>query len=209
MWSQTESILQETFLRENFSAVFFSFFLAVLRVEFDFYSDCVSGSEGLHRDVSVPLVRKGCGLLHPMARCNFTESDNMKNMDWVQREPSHVLDRHEQILWFFCCWFSQVIVSTPQAVDRGLTDRRRRRACHCWQPKARSLWEAHGEWVSIGMETQVYFISLPKCKGESAWEPQRKRDRERRRERPGPLKASVVSSGDGQPKHLRAVWMAF
>ena len=102
-------------------------------------------------------------------------------MFWIDVNKSCVFDR------FHCCWFSQVIVSTPRAADRGLTDRRHRHACHCWQPNARSLWEAHGERVSIGMETQVYFISLPKCKGESAWETQRKRDRERQARPPQSL----------------------
>lgn len=72
-------------------------------------------------------------------------------------------------------------MSAPRAADGGLIDRQRRHACRCWQPKARSLCRAHGEWVSIGMETQVYFISLPRCKGESAWETQREREMERER----------------------------
>lgn len=123
-----------------------------------------------------------------MSRCNFTESANMKNMDLAQCEPSHVLVPHEQIPCFdrfFCCWFSQVIVSTPRAADRSLIDRRCRRARHRWQPKARSLWKsAKRKKMSIGMETQVYFICLPKCKGESAWETHmRERDGERQSQR--------------------------
>lgn len=70
-------------------------------------------------------------------------------MFWIGMNKSHVFDR------FFCCWFTQVVVSTPRAADRSLTDRQCRRACHCWQPKARSLWKAQRERVSIGMETQV------------------------------------------------------
>jgi len=103
----------------------------------------------------------------------------------------------------------QVIVSVPGAADTNLTDVLFKTACHCCQPRARSLWKAHRGRVSIGMETQVYFISLPKCKGESAQETKRKGVRKRGRERPEALRAAVVSCGDGQSKHLRAVWMTF
>lgn len=139
-----------------------------------------ASGEGLHRDVSLPLVSNGCGPRRHAATLQnliiwkiWTGRRVSQAVFRIGMNKSHVFDR------FFCCWFSQVIVSTPQAADRSLTDRLCRHACHCWQPKARSLRKAHGERVSIGMEMQVYFISLPKCKGESAWETRRKRDRER------------------------------
>lgn len=83
----------------------------------------------------------------------------------------------------------------------GPTDRRCSHMRRCWHPKVRCLWEAPREQMSIGMETQVYFFDLPKCRGESAWET------ERRRDRPGHFKASVCSSDDSRPKQFRAVQM--
>lgn len=131
----------------------------------------------------------------------FTESDSMKKngqgaVFWINMNTSNVFDR------FVCCWLSQVIVSMPLGGWQR-PDRQTVQACMpLLTPKARSLWKAHRERVSIGIETQVYFFSA--CQNAKGREHERHRDRER-----GHLKASVVSSGGGQPKHFRAVRMGF
>lgn len=114
---------------------------------------------------------------------NITQSDNTEiwsalrvSQFWIDMNKSSVFD------WFFCCWFSQVIVSVPGAADRSLTDMRCRHARHCWQSKARSLWKAHGERVSVGMETQGYFIRCQNAKGRTH-ERHRGRELEKDRER--------------------------
>ena len=61
--------------------------------------------------------------------------------------------------------------------------------------------------VSFAMFTAVWQYVANECRVATMHEEggEREKERRRERERPGPLKASVVSSGDGQPKHMRAV----
>lgn len=76
---------------------------------------CLPVFKGLQRDVSLPLVSNGCGHQRLMSCCNFTESDNMKNMEQAQCEPSHVLDRHEQIPCFW--WIFLLLILSGNSVD--------------------------------------------------------------------------------------------
>ncbi len=92
-------------------------------------------------------------------------------MFWIDMNKSCVFDG------FFCCWFSQVIVSAPEAADRRLTDRQCRHACHCWQPKVRSLWKARreNEWALEWKPKSM----LSACQNAKGRMHERKRDTER------------------------------
>lgn len=58
------------------------------------------GGESAPERCFLPLVYNGCGPQRLTSSSDFTGSDNMKNMCLVRCEPSHVLDRREQILCF-------------------------------------------------------------------------------------------------------------
>lgn len=136
------------------------------------------------RDVSLPLVSNGCGPQHPMSRCNFIESDNMKNMDGAQCEPNHAPDRHEQILCFW--WIFLLLTLSGNSVNAS------RQPTEAWQTDGagvRAIVDSQkldlceklteSEWV-LEWKHKSILSACQNAKGESAWETQRTRDRERR-----------------------------
>lgn len=71
--------------------------------------------------------------------------------------------------------------------------------------KSRSFKKTHREhWV--GSTSLLYQLAKMERAG---WLRGSEKECQGRREQPRPFKASVASRGDGQSKHLRAVWMAF
>ena len=120
-------------------------------------------------------------------------------MFWIDVNKSYVFDR------FFCCRFSPVMVSTPQGGGQR-PDRQKVQACVPLLTAKSLIFVKSSQRASEYWKWKHKSI-LSACQNAKGRD--RERERERQRERPGHLKASVVSSGDGQPKHLRAVWMAF
>lgn len=108
---------------------------------------------------------------------------------WIDMDKSPVFDR------LFCCWFSQVIVSTPRGLTEAWqTDGAGMRAIVDSQ-KAPSLWKARREQASAGMGTHVYFISLPKCRrGEHMRETETEREGDRGQATSKLLQSALVTA---------------